>query len=244
MTRSDLVMVEREVLADALAFLESEMHWSQPAPDMGEEPSDQFTYDAIPVAMALRAALQSVEGGVQVAAKQESCTESAPRTETTVRDWRKSVFTYEHDDAAGHLYYFAPQVTAPGPFLEQRHVQAIVDIASDGTFAGVELIDNMPPLIRSGGADTESDGGTSPSNETRGGAGDDCSVGKRGAWPHHDGQVCAQRLNVENQNPDVTGGESAAPNSPAVAETRRAGSAGLSPGDGFSDPAPSRVEER
>ena len=154
MTRSsDLVMVEREVLADALAFLESEMHWSQPAPDMGEEPSDQFTYDAIPVAMALRAALQSVEGGVQVAAKQESCPESAPRTETTVRDWRKSVFTYEHDDAAGHLYYFAPQVTAPGPFLEQRHVQAIVDIASDGTFAGVELIDNMPPL-NSGGADT------------------------------------------------------------------------------------------
>ena len=82
MTRSDLVMVERGVLADALAFLESEMHWSQPAPDMGEEPSDQFTYDAIPVAMALRAALQSVEGGVQVAAKQESCPESAPRTET------------------------------------------------------------------------------------------------------------------------------------------------------------------
>lgn len=85
MTRSsDLVMVEREVLADALAFLESEMHWSQPAPDMGEEPSDQFTYDAIPVAMALRAALQSVEGGVQVAAKQESCPESAPRTETEI----------------------------------------------------------------------------------------------------------------------------------------------------------------
>ena len=72
--------------------------------------------------------------------------------------WRKSVFTYEHDDAAGHLYYFAPQVTAPGPFLEQRHVQAIVDIASDGTFAGVELIDNMPPLS-SGVADTKSDGG-------------------------------------------------------------------------------------
>ncbi len=81
----DLVMVEREVLADALAFLESEMHWSQPAPDMGEEPSDQFTYDAIPVAMALRAALQSVEGGVQVAAKQESCPESAPRTETAYK---------------------------------------------------------------------------------------------------------------------------------------------------------------
>jgi len=91
-------------------------------------------------------------------AKQESCPESAPRTETAVRDWRKSVFTYEHNDVAGHLYYFAPQVTAPGPFLEQRHVQAIVDIASDGTFAGVELIDNMPPL-NSGAADTKSDGG-------------------------------------------------------------------------------------
>lgn len=86
--------------------------------------------------------------GVQtsIATKQESCPESAPRTETAVRDWRKSVFTYEHDDAAGHLYYFAPQTTAPGPLLQQRHVQAIVDIASDGTFAGVELIDNMPPL--------------------------------------------------------------------------------------------------
>jgi len=175
MTRSDLVMVEREVLADALAFLESEMHWSQPAPDMGEEPSNQFTYDAIPVAMALREALSSSdpEGGARgvqtsIATKQESCPESAPRTETTVRDWRKSVFTYEHDDAAGHLYYFAPQVTAPGPFLEQRHVQAIVDIASDGTFAGVELIDNMPPL-NSGGADTKSDGGVvadTPSDET------------------------------------------------------------------------------
>ena len=98
--------------------------------------------------------------GVQtsIATKQESCPESAPRTETAVRDRRKSVFTYEHDDAAGHLYYFAPQTTTPGPYLTQRHVQAIVDIASDGTFAGVELIDNMPPL-NSGGADTKSDGG-------------------------------------------------------------------------------------
>lgn len=41
----------------ALSFIESEMHYSQPAPDMGEEPSDQFTYDAIPVAMELQAAL-------------------------------------------------------------------------------------------------------------------------------------------------------------------------------------------
>lgn len=31
------------------------------------------------------------------------------------------------------------------PYLRQRHVEAIIDIASDGTLAGVELIDNMPP---------------------------------------------------------------------------------------------------
>ncbi len=37
-------------------------------------------------------------------------------------------------------------MTAPGPYLTQRHVKAIVDIASDGTLAGVELIDSMPPL--------------------------------------------------------------------------------------------------
>jgi hypothetical protein len=42
---------------------------------------------------------------------------------------------------------------------------------------------------------------------------------------------------------DVTAGETA-PNSPAVAETRRADSAGSSPRDGFSYPAPSSVEER
>lgn len=82
-------MVPREVLAETLAFIESEMHWSQPAPDMGEEPSNQFTYDAIPVAMALREALSSSdpEGGARgvqtsIATKQESRPESAPRTET------------------------------------------------------------------------------------------------------------------------------------------------------------------
>lgn len=86
---SDLVMVEREVLADALAFLESEMHWSQPAPDMGEEPSDQFTYDAIPVAMALRAALQSVEGGVQgsIATKQATDETAASVLSDPPEEW-------------------------------------------------------------------------------------------------------------------------------------------------------------
>lgn len=48
----------------------------------------------------------------------------------------------------------------------------------------------------------------SQANETRGGAGDDCSVGKRGVWPHHDGQVSALRSNVEPEL-DVTAGETA-----------------------------------
>lgn len=54
--------------------------------------------------------------------------------------------TYTHEASeAGHLYYIALGGRAPAPYAEQRHVQAILDIAPDGTLAGVELIDNMPP---------------------------------------------------------------------------------------------------
>lgn len=157
----DTVTVPRELLEEALEYFTGSRMPTPPSPfgvrSHGSGPMGSIVRK---LNAALLPALQSVEGGVQgsIATKQESCPESAPRTETAVRDWRKSVFTYEHNDVAGHLYYFAPQVTAPGPFLEQRHVQAIVDIASDGTFAGVELIDNMPPL-NSGAADTKSDGG-------------------------------------------------------------------------------------
>lgn len=53
------------------------------------------------------------------------------------------------DDGApsddGHLYYFAPENRAKGPYRVQRRVEAIIDIAEDGTLAGVELIDHMPP---------------------------------------------------------------------------------------------------
>lgn len=48
-------------------------------------------------------------------------------------------------DPEAEAYYFAPLQAAPPPYLRQRHVEAIIDIASDGTLAGVELIDNMPP---------------------------------------------------------------------------------------------------
>src|SRR5690606_10526444 len=46
---------------------------------------------------------------------------------------------------AGPLYYFAPEHRTPGPYAVQREVSAIIDIAHDGTLAGVELIDDMPP---------------------------------------------------------------------------------------------------
>jgi hypothetical protein len=62
---------------------------------------------------------------------------------------------WTHDDGAaklglGHFYYFAPAGATAPPYKTQRHVSAIVDIAFDGTLAGVELIEDMPapPPIR------------------------------------------------------------------------------------------------
>lgn len=56
----------------------------------------------------------------------------------------KALFTHEASEA-GHLYNFALQDRAPGPYRQQRRVEAIIDIDADGNLAGVELIDNMPP---------------------------------------------------------------------------------------------------
>lgn len=58
--------------------------------------------------------------------------------------------TWTHDDKAaargmGHLYYFAPEGRRPPPYTKQRLVTAIIDIADDGTLAGVELVFDMPP---------------------------------------------------------------------------------------------------
>jgi hypothetical protein len=53
-------------------------------------------------------------------------------------------FTY--DPALGGAYYFAPQNRRAPPYLEQREVTAILDIAADGSLAGVELvIGDLPP---------------------------------------------------------------------------------------------------
>lgn len=63
-------------------------------------------------------------------------------------DKHAAYFTFDSESAEkyGHrLYYFAPANRAAPPYLKQIHVQAIIDIASDGTLAGVELIDDMPP---------------------------------------------------------------------------------------------------
>jgi hypothetical protein len=52
-------------------------------------------------------------------------------------------WTYDTDV---HAYYFAPTNRAKLPYLKQVEVTAIIDIASDGTLAGVELVDHkLPP---------------------------------------------------------------------------------------------------
>jgi len=51
----------------------------------------------------------------------------------------------EHDKHAGWLYYIKPLARKPPPYKNQRRVEAIIDIAEDGTLAGIELIDKMPP---------------------------------------------------------------------------------------------------
>lgn len=50
---------------------------------------------------------------------------------------RYAWFTY---DSEGPAYYFAVSDRASPPYKEQRHVTAILDVASDGTLAGVELV--------------------------------------------------------------------------------------------------------
>ena len=63
-------------------------------------------------------------------------------------DHRDAYWTYDEEAAkeiGEHLYYFAPVNRKPPPYTTQRVVRAIVDIANDGTLAGVELVYDMPP---------------------------------------------------------------------------------------------------
>ena len=58
---------------------------------------------------------------------------------------RDAYWTCNSDDDGDHAYYFAPIDRRPPPYMKQREVRAIIDIAEDGTLAGIELIDDMPP---------------------------------------------------------------------------------------------------
>jgi hypothetical protein len=48
-------------------------------------------------------------------------------------------------DESGYLWYFSLKERRAPPYRNQRQVTAILDIAEDGTLAGVELIHDMPP---------------------------------------------------------------------------------------------------
>lgn len=61
---------------------------------------------------------------------------------------KTAYWTYDagaYVESGEHLYYFAPTTRTSGPYTTQRTVTAIIDIAEDGTLAGVELIEGMPP---------------------------------------------------------------------------------------------------
>jgi len=58
----------------------------------------------------------------------------------------KAYWTCDEHPSTGPLYYFAPTNARPPPYLKQIRVEAILDIADDGTLAGVELVmGNLPP---------------------------------------------------------------------------------------------------
>lgn len=59
---------------------------------------------------------------------------------------RSATVRCEDDPHAGLLYYVTISGRTPGPYKNHRRVDAILDIASDGSLAGIQLIDNMPPL--------------------------------------------------------------------------------------------------
>lgn len=54
----------------------------------------------------------------------------------------KATWTY---DPQCHAYYFKPKERTPPPYYKQIIVEAIVDVAYDGTFSGIEVIDGKMP---------------------------------------------------------------------------------------------------
>ena len=58
--------------------------------------------------------------------------------------WLKGKGYWTYDSRAG-AWYFGLCERTPPPYLIQRHVEAIIDIASDGSIAGIELLHDFPP---------------------------------------------------------------------------------------------------
>lgn len=80
-------------------------------------------------------------------ARDALCTPAAPVQAEGVMRRHPAYFTFDQrawEEQNLALYYFAPVERASPPYLEQRRVEAIIDISADGRLAGVELIDNMP----------------------------------------------------------------------------------------------------
>jgi hypothetical protein len=61
----------------------------------------------------------------------------------------EAYWTCEENTLVGPLYYFAPKNATKPPYLKQRRVTAILDIAEDGTLAGIKLVPltggSLPP---------------------------------------------------------------------------------------------------
>lgn len=68
-------------------------------------------------------------------------------TETTPPrdDRQRGTATWTLDREYG-LWYVALDGRHPPPYLRQIHVEAIIDVAADGTVAGIEIIDGKMPL--------------------------------------------------------------------------------------------------
>lgn len=77
---------------------------------------------------------------------------------------RPAYWTSNEDGGDYHrAYYFAPTDARPPPYLEQREVAAIIDVAADGTLAGVELIfDDLPPAPALSTPQAEAEAGPRP----------------------------------------------------------------------------------
>ena len=54
---------------------------------------------------------------------------------------------WTYDEEAG-AWYFGLKPRAKGPYLTQRHVEAILDIDADGNLAGVEILEPLEPSGR------------------------------------------------------------------------------------------------